>query len=192
MNPTADHIARAVVTACALTGDDPIAVVGDRVTGARARHYAVHALAKVFPEANRTKLSEWVGCPGKGQYFWGNSTGQVAHPTSPGGPKRMVKWWSYDVFLAVVSAVENVGQTKSAEPMPKLKIDAGVTKIAKAVAKLESKLEHQTIVTRPPEQPRAPGPTYRPSPGGINPGKRALYEMLGEAVKNTAKLPKGD
>lgn len=184
MNPAADHVAAAIVAACRETGDDPVAVA-EQITGCRARHYAVHALAKVFPQANRTKLSEWVGCPGKGQHFWHNSCNQIANPTSLTGPKRMVKWWSADVFRKVVAAIEAVEKAPSHPPEPKRTADAGIVKIAKVAESREA-----APVPRGPE--RAPDPVSRPAPGGIAHGKRALYEMLGQAVKNTAKMPKGD
>lgn len=57
--PTADEIALAVVTACKLTGDKPIATCLGQTS--RARHIALAALMEVFPEANRPKLSRLVG-----------------------------------------------------------------------------------------------------------------------------------
>lgn len=57
--PTADEIALAVVTACRLTGDMPIATCLRQTS--RARPIALAALIEVFPEAKRQSLARLVG-----------------------------------------------------------------------------------------------------------------------------------
>ncbi len=57
--PTADQIARAIVTACALTHENPLMVASPGTL--RARQYAFHALTIVFPQITNTSLARCVG-----------------------------------------------------------------------------------------------------------------------------------
>jgi hypothetical protein len=62
MFPTADQIATAIVTACRLTGEDPIAIIeGERGHRARARHIAFDALIEAFPQAKKVGLARCLG-----------------------------------------------------------------------------------------------------------------------------------
>lgn len=95
MFPTADQIATAIVTACQLTGDDPIAVVkGARGPRARARHVAFDALIEVFPAATKVRLARCLG--------------YSTPATAPGNLVNMfrkLKWWRDEWVDEVVGAV---------------------------------------------------------------------------------------
>lgn len=67
--PTADDVAVAIVAACRQTGEDPVSCAEGIYTVRRARHYAMHALARVFPEAMRRSLARCVGVPGNPSKF---------------------------------------------------------------------------------------------------------------------------
>jgi hypothetical protein len=122
MNPRADDVATAIVTACRITGEDPLFVGGGgRYTGGkhsthnRARHYAMHALRAVFPHVSHVNLARMVGCPGYGGHFWHNSVVAVAHPTGTG--KIRASWWSTEAYQSVVDAVKAI-QPHEPEPKP--------------------------------------------------------------------------
>lgn len=188
MMPTADEVAVAIVTACRETGDDPIAICGGEMM-LRGRHYALHALVRVYPDAHVLKLVRVIGISGDAMEFWRNSK-RVAGKT---GTKKPARWWSQPALNRVIEAVFVEAGLKSLAEAPavqipvKPKVDAGVTRIARAVAKIESR---PSVPARP--EPKIAFQATKPKPGGISSGKRSLYEMLGDAVRNTAKLPKGD
>lgn len=199
MIPTADEIAVAVVEACRETAEDPIACAQGEMM-IRGRHYALHALARVYPEAHALKLVRLVGVKGDAMEFWRNSK-RVA---GRNGNQKAARWWSPAVLTRVVDAVFKVAEKRTVkpeaverpieEPAPKLpspaprRPDAGVTRIAKAV-EARKPLPPAPRVERPADPPPR---VFRPSPGGIGAGKRDLYQMLGDAVRNTAKLQKDD
>lgn len=101
--PTADQIAMAIVAACKETTDDPIATASRYWRGAtgganRARHYALHALIAVFPEANQESLCRAVGCCGKAKMFLNSSFGQVLDKA---------KWWDNAALDRVTAAISD-------------------------------------------------------------------------------------
>lgn len=61
MFPNADQIALAIVTACRITGDGPVATCLRQTS--RARHIAFVALCEVFPEAKKASLARLTGYP---------------------------------------------------------------------------------------------------------------------------------
>ncbi|WEX10317.1 hypothetical protein [Chelativorans sp. AA-79] len=63
MFPTADQIATAIVTACRLTGSNPVLIALGTEGGekARGRHIALAALVEAFPDARRTGLARSCG-----------------------------------------------------------------------------------------------------------------------------------
>jgi hypothetical protein len=81
MFPTADQIALAIVTACRIFGEDPIALVKGR-SGTRARQIAFAALMEVFPKARRAGLGACLG-------FGTPRAAQGQTMTS-----RKLKWWN--------------------------------------------------------------------------------------------------
>jgi hypothetical protein len=95
MFPTADQIAMALVTACRLTGDNPIAVVqGERGPRARARHVAFDALIEAFPDARKVGLAKCLG--------------YSTPATAPSNLKiifRKLKWWRDEWVDEVVGAL---------------------------------------------------------------------------------------
>lgn len=92
MFPTADQIALAVVTACRLFGEDPIALCKGEF-GMRARLVAFDALMAAFPDARRAGLGECLafGTPRSAQ-------GQVM-------TARKGKWWSDIAVDEVIGAL---------------------------------------------------------------------------------------
>jgi hypothetical protein len=81
--PSADEIATAVVTACRLTGEDPVACVRGEL-GVRGRHVALDALLAAFPEARREGLGRCLGY-GSPRAAQGNLIGA-----------RKLRWWRDD------------------------------------------------------------------------------------------------
>ncbi len=57
--PSADQIALAIVEACRLTGDGPVATCLQQQS--RGRHIAFSALCEVFPEASKRRLARLTG-----------------------------------------------------------------------------------------------------------------------------------
>jgi hypothetical protein len=60
MFPSADQIATAIVIAGRLTGEDPVAVASGEM-GLHARHVAMDALCRAFPDARRAGLGRCCG-----------------------------------------------------------------------------------------------------------------------------------
>lgn len=100
MFPSADHIAIAIVTACRLNGENPLAIVEQRPQRSRARHYALYALACVFPEASKAKLAFLVGCQGNPVYYARNS--MAGHYDG----KQKHTFWNRSIEARVIEAVE--------------------------------------------------------------------------------------
>jgi hypothetical protein len=92
MFPTADQIALAIVTACRLFGEDPVALCKGEY-GIRARLIAYDALMTAFPDARRAGLGECLafGTPRSAQ-------GQVV-------TSRKLKWWSEIAVDEIVGAL---------------------------------------------------------------------------------------
>jgi hypothetical protein len=157
---TADVVAAAIVAACKETEENPIACAcgEERV---RARHYAMHALIRVFPEAKRQAIARMVGAPGKLKYFYKNSLVQTANRTAK---IFKAKWWSSQSFHKVVDATFS-----AAEIAPKE---------VRSAASLSSPPTDQSALTA------------KPPPSFAVPGKRNLYDMLAESVRNTAAMQK--
>ena len=83
------QIAIAVVTACRLTGEDPVACAR-AVYGIRARYVALAALALALPQCRRASMALGVGfCDG----------------TSSIGNARQRPWWNEDHVDEVVGAL---------------------------------------------------------------------------------------
>lgn len=91
MFPTADEIAIAVVTACRLTKEGPMATCMRQPS--RARSIALQALMDVFPDAQRTSLARCVGHP------------KPPHATASVNMARKCSWWREDWLEEVVGAV---------------------------------------------------------------------------------------
>lgn len=166
--PSANHIAVAIVSACVETGEDPLAIVEQRVQKSHARHYAFQALRVVFPEAAHDSLAHRCGCSGIPKYFATNSNDRMR--PFVGGPhkgKRKHGFWDEDVFQKVIDAVRAVD-------MPE-----------------EPQSEEPAIAAAPAEPP-APTPSAPPSRPFFSERQSAAYRMLEQAMANTAKLPRGD
>ena len=88
--PTADQIAHAIVAACRLTGDGPVATCMRQTS--RARHIAFAGLCEAFPEAKKTNLARLTGYAKPDQY-----SGHVM-------AARRAAWWSEDWVRQVASA----------------------------------------------------------------------------------------
>lgn len=91
MFPTADQIAKAIVEACRLTGDKPVATCMRQTS--RARHVAFAALIEIFPEARRESLARLVGYP----------TPRAG--TAALGMARKTGWWNDDLVDEVVGSL---------------------------------------------------------------------------------------
>lgn len=95
MFPTADQIATAIVEACRLTGEDPIALVGgERGHKARARYVALAALMEAFPEAPKTGLARTLAFPTPKA-----AAGNLSHQA------RKCLWWREEFVDEVVGAL---------------------------------------------------------------------------------------
>lgn len=105
--PTADEAARAIVAAAIETNENPLDVASE--PRLRCRHYAMHALVKVFPSASKTSCARMVGAPGKrADKFWENSVQNVAKPIM-GSSRRKAEWWNEAAFERVVAAISPGG-----------------------------------------------------------------------------------
>jgi hypothetical protein len=166
---SADVVAAAIVAACKETGEDPIACARgeERV---RARHYAMHALIRVFPEVERKSAARMVGARGKPQYFHKNSLIQTANPLA-GFFKA--KWWSAVLFNRVIDATFDAAEFDPEEV--RTRRTGGQTQTAAH----ESSLPPAPALTAKPSRP--------PPPFAVS-GKKGLYDMLTESVRNTAAM----
>lgn len=95
MFPTADQIALAIVTACRLSGTNPVLTALGEVTQreSRGRHVAFAALIEVFPEARRIGMARCCG-----YRSFGSATANL--PTF-----RKQEWWREDWVDEVVGAL---------------------------------------------------------------------------------------
>lgn len=91
MFPTADEIARAIVTACRLTGDQPVATCMGQPS--RARCLAMHALMTTFPDARRESIARCCGLRKR----------ETIHAIV--GAARKASWWREEWVDEVVGAL---------------------------------------------------------------------------------------
>lgn len=94
MYPSADQVARAVVAACRLTGDGPMATCMRQPS--RARNIAMQVLMDRFPDAKRQTLARLVGYP---KPVAGTSTLAMA---------RKSAWWRDEWVDDVKAAIDEV------------------------------------------------------------------------------------
>ena len=164
MLPSINQISIAIVAACRETGENPPAI--DGADPMRARHYAMHAMHRVFPDAPRTYLAKCVGCKGDPKKFFFNSVNQKFKVRDPVTGARMAAWWDDAAFERVIQRLRaTVTPGPPAEPVE--------TVIRAAPVKLSA---HTGGIV----EPQLPSAT---------PGKNKLRDMLAEAFRNTAKLP---
>ncbi|WP_457153325.1 hypothetical protein [Mesorhizobium sp. P5_C1] len=95
MFPTADQIALAIVTACRLSGTNPVLTALGQVAhrDSRGRHIAFAALLEAFPDARRMGIAKCCGYRG-----YGSATANL--PTF-----RKTPWWREDWVEEVIGAV---------------------------------------------------------------------------------------
>lgn len=161
MMPTADQVARAIVTACRATGENPIAVVGDREPQSRARHYAFQSLKVVFPDVKKERLAFMCGCSGKPEYYAVNSTNGMQRFV--GGPyrgERKHRFWNEEVFARVLAALRAAVEDEQPPEQPK----------------------------SPVKLSAFPGSIVEPTRPAAMPGKRKLEDMMRQAVMNTQRM----
>lgn len=91
MFPTADQIALALVTACRLTGDNPLTTALGQTS--RGRHVAFAALTVAFPDARRLSLARCVG-------YLKRETCQASVSMA-----RKSRWWNEDWVDETVGAL---------------------------------------------------------------------------------------
>ena len=95
--PSADAVAVEIVTAARETGEDPFACVGGGY-GLHCRHYAAHALKRVYPNMLTSTLARVVGS-GSPHSFWTQSNRCALDGT--------FKWWSPSVARRVERALRD-------------------------------------------------------------------------------------
>ena len=214
MNPhriklTADAVAIAVVAAARLTGEDPLTIAA-RDPEMRCRHLALHALVHCFRGVVPARISAALACPGKASFFYRTSLWYTLGK-APQRDTKPAAWWRDEDLDTVIRAVEQQlekNEPAAALPPPPPKIEAPARKpppVPEPPPPIRTKDIGVTRIARVVEEQRKPSvgarsipdhrdepPPRRSSPGGISGGKRDLYKMLGDAVRNTAKLPKGD
>ncbi len=172
--PSANHIAVAIVAACAETGEGPLVVAEERVQKSRARHYAFQALRAAFPEAAHESLAYRCGCSGIAKYYATNSNDRMRRFV--GGPhkgKRRHGFWDEDRFQRIIHAVRAVEAPAT----------GGLVEEPPAV-------EHEA--ERPAPAPVAMVPAEPLARPFISERQAAAYRMLADAVANTAKLQRND
>lgn len=146
--PTADDYALAIVASCRITGEDPLQFT-KRLPGFRARHFALHALLEVFPDAQAPSVSAALACPGKSHYFRRSSLwyvlGEAPQPGQAG--RKPEPWWSTAKMGLVVKVLKarSLGAIDQDKP---------------ATAKLRSMLAE----LKPPPVAPAPRPSPAPRP----------------------------
>jgi hypothetical protein len=180
--PDADEVAIAIVTACRITKEDPIAVI-EQVPMLRARHYAMHALVHVFPDVPRAAVARCVGAPGLPDGFYKNSLSQKFKPVV-GGPrvgKRQAQWWSEDSFMAVIDAI------RRPVDLPATKEWLRPTREERVVVPISKSPTVKTVQHKPTNSFGSMVP--RPA---ATPGKRDLIRELQQAILNTGGRLIGD
>lgn len=196
---SADAYATAIVAAARLTGEDPESFV-DRDPECRFRHYALHALLNVYPDARPGDVSNALGCPGKPTFFPRSSLWFVLGQ----GPHRKVpaEWWDNVTLGLVIEAVLKV------TPLPAPKV------VPRPVPSETPQTPSQVKPATPKPVLRQPPPPDAPDRGAARSGmdrfsarfgrppldpdsdpltRRAVergksYDLLAEAARNTAAL----
>jgi hypothetical protein len=168
LNPSADDVAVAVIAACGATGESPLGIATEKTM--RTRHYAMHALAYLYPKYPKRKLAKLLGCQGHPDRFWNNSRANVANPLDPRA--RTVSWWSSETYWRVIRAVQAASTARAVAPyrppagtIEKVLADDGTPPI-RELGKLEA--------------------------GGYRPPEGTLEKVLAEAAANTAKAQARD
>lgn len=161
MMPSANTVAWAIVAACRETGENPLVVAGERPAPSRARHYAFQSLKVAFPDVAGARLAFMCGCSGKPEYYAVNSTnGMQRFLGGQHEGKRKHRFWSEEIFGRVIAAVRTAMEDEQPveRPKPPVKLSAFT------------------------------GAVVEPTRPAASPGKRALHDMLAEAVRNTAAM----
>lgn len=169
--PSSDDVAVAIVAACRETGEDPIICASRETGNIRARHYAMHALCHVFAGLTPAEAARAVGCVGNPGTVFAVSKVKCF---------RAAGWWNERAYCRIVFAIQE-GKVPPPEPPPYFPPEPP----ARDIGTLEAEGYRP-----PPETIKKvieDDADRRPS---LAPGKRALYKMLGDAVRNTAKLQK--
>ena len=136
--PSADQVARAVVTAARLCDEDPIACVGG-AHGLRSRYYVMRALHAVFPDVLQKKIASYVGV----------APSQVAEAVRRARKSELnLKWWNRRHLQQVIDAVKR--EPKPAPP-------------PRVVAAKKSAPFAKPVVT-PPPAPARPRAAAAPHP----------------------------
>lgn len=223
---TADDVAHAIIAACRETGADPLQV-GAGLGGkdksmwpiTRARVFASHALAELFPRHSRAAIAE---CCGVGRGRSANYFAECRSNRRAGGSS-----WFSDLALARVMAhvrehstrpipieptTDEKKQIRALQEKPQQpeksstsKPSAAAAFVAKRTSSPAKPPDSSTPAPRPASPPPAvletksrAAPPRRPdsmtgvftsAKNGEPSEKRSLREMLAEAAANTAKLP---
>lgn len=177
MTPTADDIAVAIVGACRLTGEDPEKVAAAEVNKARARHYAVHALFRVFPDVNPLKLAEYCGVP-MPKAWWPSSWCMIDVGRPP------CKWYSRAHADELVQEILRERTKRSISAPPPEKIFVPKKKVAAAGTEIN---DTRPVIDR---SGQFSAPVFRDREIPAN--KSDLRAMLAEAARNTAKQQKSN
>jgi hypothetical protein len=105
--PTPDHIARAIVAACVITGDDPEALADGRAGLPRAAWLAARALKSAFPFTSVRKLLRYVSGGNEGAY------------TGFGAAFGAERWLSFAPPLRLIETA-----IRNPTPLPELRAQA--------------------------------------------------------------------
>lgn len=173
------------MAACTQHPDEsPLDVAGGVEGRFKSRHFALHALIAVFPDASPRDLARAVG-------FHRHTGAALAASMRMCGGARGVKWWS-DLILrdviAVVRSIPGAGEPVSASAKvetgnrpPEAKLASAGSVGARPARRVVVPAEPDRTMTRREAPAR---PIYR-SPL-IGESKQALRDMLAQAVRNTA------
>jgi hypothetical protein len=211
MNLSADDVAVAIISACRETGGEPLACASRGEGGTpertpatnRARHYALHALVHVFPDASKVGLCSLVGCVGQPKSFWSTSWHQVVKPR-PNGRGHAASWWNEGAYARVIHAIQAALARRRGMPPPDYRPPPGTVEKVLADSAPHPKLGMlDRGGYRPPPDAIAKILDGDDSPvfdrggtfGGSKPreyarsSKADLARELREAAANTARMP---
>lgn len=93
--PTADEVAKAIVLAARLHGEDPEAIF-ETGTTSRARHVAMEALRIAYPKAKRAPLALCLGY---------RTTAEGKAPLAMINMARKTKWWREEYVDEIVGTL---------------------------------------------------------------------------------------
>jgi hypothetical protein len=164
--PSADQVAWAIVQAGRELGYSARHILGiaERENGrCYARHYALHALLAVFPDANRGTCARLVGCRSDPDKFYDNSHYRFARIING---RRAAPWWDEAEFERVVAAVRAAAADQDTDDEP----------------------EDMPAPRAPIKLSAAVGSIVEPTRPAAAPGKRRLEDMMREAVINTQRM----